>query len=91
MASVAFARRRYGDLYIDAMGGWGAGIDACTVEEAATDGDQLSVRVRIAGAVDRSLTMVVRTDRHLRVTVNGRPQGACAPGTQAVSIDVGFG
>jgi hypothetical protein len=69
------ARPRYGDALVDAGAGWGAGVDACTVDTVRLEGDQLTVAIRSAFASSEPLRLVVRSERPLHVTVNGHPLG----------------
>ena len=86
VTSVLLARPRYGDLYIDADRGWGVGIDACSVDAVVPHENQLAVEARVAGSLDRRLTMVVKSSQPLEVLVNRQSCGVCVAGTSHLVI-----
>jgi hypothetical protein len=91
VTSVVLARPRYGDAFVDARAGWGVGIDGCTVDEVVVRDDRLDVALRAAFPAMASLRLVVRADRALVVSVNGREAGGGEPPALAAGIEVQLG
>jgi hypothetical protein len=77
VVSIHLIAALYGDVYIDAGGRWGAGIDGCRVPSVSVAGDMIRCTVTDDVATPRTLRMVIGgTDRRsYRVTVNGKELG----------------
>jgi hypothetical protein len=86
LASVLAARKQYGDAFVDARAGWGAGLDGCTVEFVGPSADRLAVTIRFAFASAEPVRMVVRSDHPLHVVVNDHELGYFAPDALAAGI-----
>ena len=78
VVSVHVITALYGDVYIDAAGKWGAGVDGCRVHAVSVTGDRIRCELRDDVATPRNLRMVIgNTDRPFyRVTVNGKELGS---------------
>ena len=88
ITSVLLARPRYGDAFVDARAGWGVGIDGCTIDAVRLEGDRLAVTLRAAFPSGEHRHLVVRSDRALQVSVNGRELGHFPPDALAAGIPV---
>jgi hypothetical protein len=88
VTSVLLARQLYGDAFVDARAGWGVGIDGCTVEAVRLADHELDVTVRAGFTPPPALRLVVRSERGLAVSVNGRKLGDFAPAALAAGIPV---
>jgi hypothetical protein len=65
VVSIHLLRRDYGDAYVRVDGGWGVGIDGCTVSEVVTDGDVIRV----------DLQDIVQSPRSVRMKFSGMELG----------------
>jgi hypothetical protein len=77
VVSVHLITAQYGDAYVDAAGGWGAGIDGCRVPGVAVHGDRIQCTVTDDVSAHRRLRLVVggAALKAYRLTVNGKELG----------------
>ncbi len=77
VTSIHLLEERYGGAYVNVAGGWGCGIDGCTVQSVRLDGREIRVSVRDDVAAPRSLrvTFAALDGGSYRVNVNGKEIG----------------
>lgn len=80
VVSVQLAQQRYGGALVNVSGGWGVGIDGCTVTEVTGSTDMLRVSVRDDVATPRTIRMTFDhcTLPAYDVVINGKPYGRCS-------------
>ena len=90
VVSVHLVTALYGGAYVDIQGGWGAGIDGCSIPSVHIAGDVVTVALVDNVGVHRSLRLTFghTLGRAFRVVVNGRSLGRFAPALMEKGIDV---
>ncbi len=74
-ASVVFCRERYGDAFVNLVGGWGVGIDGCSVRNVVVNHDAASFDVVAAFDWTRPMRITFRAERAYRLKINGKSVG----------------
>jgi hypothetical protein len=57
VVSIHMLRKEYGDAYVHVAGGWGVGIDGCTVSAVVSKGDEIRVDLQDIVKTPRSVQM----------------------------------
>jgi hypothetical protein len=65
VVSIHMLRKEYGDAYVDVAGGWGVGIDGCTVSAVVSKGDEIRV----------DLQDIVKTPRLVQMKFSAMERG----------------
>jgi hypothetical protein len=91
--TLAILRDRYGDAYVDAEGGWGCGVNGCTVTGVSQTRDTLRVGIEDAVSVPRTVLLRIGgpAGRETNVIVNDRPCGRFAADALRTGITVTLG
>jgi hypothetical protein len=78
VVSVHLFEQRYGGAHVNVAGGWGCGIDGCTVTDVRVSGDRITVTIRDDVGAPRPLRVTftgVETGAR-RIVINGRDLGS---------------
>jgi hypothetical protein len=75
--SIHLLRREFGDAFVHVGGGWGVGIDGCTVSGVRVEGNRLAVEVRDIVNAPRTIVMKFSgvEKQELDLVVNGASIG----------------